>query len=85
MGSTFVMGCIQAMEGERDPRCLMQAFALVPMLCNRFILGELEESLFDVCACYFPVDFNPVSLVHGKFLLHWLPEGNPRDSGIFCK
>uniref|UniRef100_A0A023GGE5 MMS19 nucleotide excision repair protein n=1 Tax=Amblyomma triste TaxID=251400 RepID=A0A023GGE5_AMBTT len=29
------------------------------MLCNEFILGELEESVFDACACYFPVDFNP--------------------------
>ncbi|XP_077501947.1 MMS19 nucleotide excision repair protein isoform X2 [Amblyomma americanum] len=59
MGSKFVHACIQALEGERDPRCLLQVFAIIPMLCNEFILDELEESVFDVCACYFPVDFNP--------------------------
>lgn len=59
IGSRFVQGCIQAIEGERDPRCLLQVFAIIPMICKNFILGELEESVFEVCACYFPVDFNP--------------------------
>ncbi|CAN7999621.1 unnamed protein product [Ixodes pacificus] len=66
MGSKFVLGCIQAMEGERDPRCLLQVFAIVPMLCNEFILGDLEEPLFDVCSCYFPVDFNPPATDPGR-------------------
>ncbi|XP_075533418.1 MMS19 nucleotide excision repair protein [Dermacentor variabilis] len=66
MGSKFVHGCIQAIEGERDPRCLLQVFAIIPMICNNFILGELEESLFEVCACYFPIDFNPPASDAGK-------------------
>ncbi|KAG0413848.1 hypothetical protein HPB47_008990, partial [Ixodes persulcatus] len=66
MGSKFVLGCIQAMEGERDPRCLLQVFAIVPMMCNEFILGDLEEPLFDVCSCYFPVDFNPPATDPGR-------------------
>ncbi|KAL1439302.1 hypothetical protein MTO96_010327 [Rhipicephalus appendiculatus] len=66
IGSRFVQGCIQAIEGERDPRCLMQVFAIIPMICKNFILGELEESVFEVCACYFPVDFNPPASDAGR-------------------
>uniref|UniRef100_A0A131XHH9 MMS19 nucleotide excision repair protein n=1 Tax=Hyalomma excavatum TaxID=257692 RepID=A0A131XHH9_9ACAR len=66
MGSQFLNGCIQAIEGERDPRCLLQMFAIIPMICKNFILGELEQTLFEVCACYFPIDFNPPPNDTGK-------------------
>lgn len=74
MGSKFVLGCIQAVEGERDPRCLLQVFAIVPLLCNEFILGDLEEPLFDVCSCYFPIDFNPPASDPGRITREELAE-----------
>ncbi|KAL3243485.1 hypothetical protein MRX96_020545 [Rhipicephalus microplus] len=57
--SEFVKACIQVIDCETDPRCLLQVFAIIHMMCRNFILGELEESLFEVCANYFPIDFNP--------------------------
>nr|XP_037282762.1 MMS19 nucleotide excision repair protein homolog isoform X1 [Rhipicephalus microplus] len=57
--SEFVKSCIQVIDCETDPRCLLQVFAIINMMCRNFILGELEESLFEVCANYFPIDFNP--------------------------
>ncbi|XP_064465652.1 uncharacterized protein LOC135377267 isoform X2 [Ornithodoros turicata] len=59
-GHLFVSTCIRAVEGERDPRCLLQAFRLLHLLCSTYVLGDAAEALFDVCACYFPVDFSPV-------------------------
>lgn len=74
--SPFVLGCIQAIEGERDPRCLLQVFAIIPMVCSKFILdSSLVEPLFEVCACYFPVDFNPPSREVGQITREELSGG----------
>lgn len=77
MGTTpFILGCVQAIEGERDPRCLLQVFSIIPMLCSKFVLGpSLLESLFEVCACYFPVDFSPPSREVGQITREELAEG----------
>ena len=62
MGTNFVLGFIQAMDGEREPGCLLCAFSVFPIVAASIDAKELTEDLFEVVACYFPVDFTPVSL-----------------------
>lgn len=60
MGVEFLLGFIRSMTGERDPRCLMIAFRLfykVVQLIPPF--GPFVEDLFDVVACYYPIEFKP--------------------------
>lgn len=59
MGSDFVYGFINAMDGERDPRILAFLFDFLPQFLTTFDLGHLSDEMFEVIACYFPVDFNP--------------------------
>lgn len=60
MGSDFVYGFINAMDGERDPRLLVYIYDFFPKFVSRFPLGHLAQETFEVVACYFPIDFNPV-------------------------
>ncbi|GLV44032.1 Mms19 [Carabus blaptoides fortunei] len=57
MGIDFVVGVIQAMDSERDPRNLMLLFNWIPQFLQLTKLGHLTEEMFEVLACYFPVDF----------------------------
>lgn len=59
MGSDFVYGVINAIDGERDPRILLFIFEFVPFVLKTYPLKHLSEEMFEVCACYFPVDFHP--------------------------
>ncbi|OAD54066.1 MMS19 nucleotide excision repair protein like protein, partial [Eufriesea mexicana] len=59
MGPDFIYGVISAIDGERDPRNLMLLFSILPYFMTEFSLGHLTEEMFEVIACYFPVDFNP--------------------------
>lgn len=59
MGSDFVYGVINAIDGERDPRILFSIFDFLPSFLRTFPLAHLAEEMFEVCACYFPVDFHP--------------------------
>lgn len=59
MGSDFVYGVINAMDGERDPRILLSLYEFIPPFLKAFPLGHLAEDMFEVIACYFPIDFNP--------------------------
>ncbi|KAI5740653.1 hypothetical protein M8J76_005886 [Diaphorina citri] len=60
MGPDFVYGVIQSIDGERDPRNLLFLFtSLIPLFFNHFELYHLGEEMFDIMACYFPVDFRP--------------------------
>ncbi|XP_057321632.1 MMS19 nucleotide excision repair protein [Microplitis mediator] len=58
MGPDFVYGVISSMDGESDPRNLMILFDTLPIFLREFPLGHLTEEMFEVLACYFPVDFN---------------------------
>lgn len=60
MGSDLVYGFINAIDGERDPRLLVVLFDFYPKFVKIFPLGHLTEDAFEVVACYFPIDFNPV-------------------------
>ncbi|ESN92570.1 hypothetical protein HELRODRAFT_69243, partial [Helobdella robusta] len=55
----FVLGFTQAVDSERDPRNLLTIFKLVSLIGRRFKLGVVAEDLFEVIACYFPIDFKP--------------------------
>uniref|UniRef100_A0A8D8S2B1 MMS19 nucleotide excision repair protein n=1 Tax=Cacopsylla melanoneura TaxID=428564 RepID=A0A8D8S2B1_9HEMI len=60
MGPDFVYGVIQSIDGERDPRNLIFLFTtLVPLFLKNFEMYHLNEEMFDIMACYFPVDFRP--------------------------
>lgn len=62
MGPDFVFGLISFIEGETDPKCLYHIFKFLPAFIAEFDLGHLSEELFEVLSCYFPVDFNAVSI-----------------------
>ncbi|XP_078052901.1 MMS19 nucleotide excision repair protein isoform X2 [Augochlora pura] len=59
MGPDFIYGFVSYMDGERDPRNLILLFSILPQFIQQFPLGHLTEEVFEVTACYFPVDFNP--------------------------
>ncbi|XP_008313029.1 MMS19 nucleotide excision repair protein homolog [Cynoglossus semilaevis] len=60
LGSDFVFGFVQSMDGERDPRNLLLAFQIAKNIIYRgYDLGKFTEELFEVTGCYFPIDFTP--------------------------
>ncbi|XGW04350.1 hypothetical protein V3C99_015482 [Haemonchus contortus] len=61
MGSDFVLSFIKSVGGERHPRCLPQVFRMFVIVARSFQLGPLVEDLFEVVACYFPVEFKQPS------------------------
>ncbi|KAI8825244.1 Dos2-interacting transcription regulator of RNA-Pol-II-domain-containing protein [Fimicolochytrium jonesii] len=59
MGSDFVAGYIQAMDGEKDPRNLLLAFRIVRTMVETLDYAKFTEDLFSVVFCYFPITFRP--------------------------
>jgi len=59
MGPDFIYGVINMIDGERDPRNLIFLFQFMPTFIKTFPLGHLSEEMFEVFACYFPIDFYP--------------------------
>ena len=68
-GSALVSEVVAAVDGERDPRCLLLSFRIVRQLVvvlrgggpgGQAVLSDSAEELFDVIACYFPISFVPV-------------------------
>uniref|UniRef100_A0A3Q3VTJ6 MMS19 nucleotide excision repair protein n=1 Tax=Mola mola TaxID=94237 RepID=A0A3Q3VTJ6_MOLML len=60
LGTDFVFGFVQSMDGERDPRNLLLAFQVAKNIIHRgYNLGKFTEELFEVTSCYFPIDFTP--------------------------
>ncbi|XP_023311835.1 MMS19 nucleotide excision repair protein homolog isoform X2 [Anoplophora glabripennis] len=53
----LVYGVISSIDGERDPRNLMFLFKWLKSFLTTIPLGHLTEEMFEVIACYFPVDF----------------------------
>ncbi len=61
MNHDFVFGYLQMIDGERDPRNLLLIFSLTPRVLS-IVSGwenRLAEELFDVCACYYPINYKP--------------------------
>lgn len=59
MQSDFIYGVINALDGERDPRNLLFLFEFMPTFIKNFPLRHLSEEMFEIFACYFPIDFYP--------------------------
>ncbi|CAN0032463.1 unnamed protein product, partial [Discosporangium mesarthrocarpum] len=62
MGAEFVLGLVQSLEGEKDPRCLVVGLSSLRMVQAGFapsVVEETCEAVFDATACYFPVTFTP--------------------------
>lgn len=57
MGLDYVYGVISAVDGERNPKNLIQLFNWFPIFTKTVHLGHLTEEAFEILACYFPVDF----------------------------
>lgn len=59
MGTDFMYGVIQAIDGERDPRNLLFLFEFMPRFISTYPLRHFNEEMFEVFSCYFPIDFHP--------------------------
>ncbi|KAH8418463.1 hypothetical protein KR009_004452 [Drosophila setifemur] len=59
MAGDFVYGLINSIDGERDPRNLDIIFTFMPEFMSTYKLLHLAEEMFEIFACYFPIDFNP--------------------------
>ncbi|KAL0023064.1 hypothetical protein WJX79_007041 [Trebouxia sp. C0005] len=76
-GIDVISGVIAAIDGEKDPRCLLLSFELSQQVVKIYesspsvpaaqeSLQANYEELFDVVACYFPISFTPPpNNVHG--------------------
>lgn len=61
MGTDFVKGYIELIEGEKDPRNLVYIFAMDRVVLIEWdsLDSETIENFFDVTYCYFPITFRP--------------------------
>ena len=60
IAAEFVCGFVQSVDSEKDPHNLLMCLRLVEIVAKEFILDStLAEQLFEVVACYFPIDFSP--------------------------
>eukprot|EP01061_Rhynchopus_euleeides_P045770 TRINITY_DN838_c0_g2_i1.p1 TRINITY_DN838_c0_g2~~TRINITY_DN838_c0_g2_i1.p1 ORF type:complete len:869 (+),score=260.04 TRINITY_DN838_c0_g2_i1:93-2699(+) len=62
----FLGAFIAAIDGERDPRCLLKTFCIhakASMLLQAEGMAtaspQLHEDMFDVISCYFPIAYSP--------------------------
>ncbi|KAJ3189419.1 mms19 nucleotide excision repair [Gaertneriomyces sp. JEL0708] len=58
-GKEFVLGFIQVMDGEKDPRNLLLAFRTIQEIIGKLDYASHAEDLFSVVFCYFPITFRP--------------------------
>jgi len=60
----FICGFVQAVDLEKDPRNLLVCLRLVEIVAKEFTLDNtLAEQLFEVVACYYPIDFSPPAVL----------------------
>ncbi|XP_075107436.1 MMS19 nucleotide excision repair protein homolog [Nicotiana tabacum] len=62
LGDDLVYGICEAIDGEKDPQCLMLIFRVVEVLAQLFPessgpLANFAGDLFDILGCYFPIHF----------------------------
>jgi DNA repair/transcription protein MET18/MMS19 len=58
----FCAEFIKAMDGEKDPRCLLYCLRISAILLSPSFseaTAPLMSEIFDVTACYFPITFKP--------------------------
>ncbi|TKR60562.1 hypothetical protein L596_027791 [Steinernema carpocapsae] len=59
-GLDALLSFIRAASGERDPRCLLKVFHMFIYIVHEIDLGVFVEDMFEVVACYYPIEFKPV-------------------------
>ncbi|XP_012069080.1 MMS19 nucleotide excision repair protein homolog isoform X1 [Jatropha curcas] len=62
MGEDLIYGICEAIDGERDPQCLMLTFHIVELLVQLFTepcspISSFAGDLFGILGCYFPIHF----------------------------
>lgn len=58
IGRDFVVGIIQAVDMEKDPRNLLVSFDLIKSTIQNIpVFSEFCEEIFEIIACYFPISF----------------------------
>ncbi|CAI4223410.1 unnamed protein product [Auanema sp. JU1783] len=60
LGADVLLSFIKTVGGERDPRCLLIVFKLQLLVTKSFVVEPFSEDLFEVMACYYPVEFKPL-------------------------
>ncbi|KAJ3721001.1 ARM repeat-containing protein [Lentinula raphanica] len=59
MNDDFIGRYIALVDGEKDPRNLLVAFAIDRVIIIEFDTANFVESLFNITFCYFPITFRP--------------------------
>ncbi|KAI5295599.1 hypothetical protein KEM52_000871 [Ascosphaera acerosa] len=59
MGDASLVGVLDLVTGERDPRNLMVSFSLVRMLMAEWEIAGHVDALFETVYNYFPITFKP--------------------------
>jgi DNA repair/transcription protein MET18/MMS19 len=59
INNDFVYGFTQVLDGEKDPRNLMNAFHIMKTIVDNFDISAHVEDIFEVTFCYFPITFKP--------------------------
>ncbi|XP_050295403.1 MMS19 nucleotide excision repair protein homolog [Anthonomus grandis grandis] len=75
MGIDFVFGVMSSIDGERDPKNLLYIFKWLQDFLSIVQLGHLDEEMFDVLSCYFPVDFKTPPSDKNKITREELAQG----------
>ncbi|KAJ9179251.1 hypothetical protein P3X46_011061 [Hevea brasiliensis] len=62
LGEDLIYGICEAIDGEKDPQCLMLAFHIVEVLMQLFPdpcgpISNFAGDLFGILGCYFPIHF----------------------------
>ncbi|KAK6914821.1 MMS19, C-terminal [Dillenia turbinata] len=62
LGDDLVYGICEAVDGEKDPQCLMLTFHIIEILAKLFPdpcgpVANFAGDLFDILGCYFPIHF----------------------------
>ncbi|XP_050235075.1 MMS19 nucleotide excision repair protein homolog isoform X2 [Mercurialis annua] len=62
LGEDLIYGICEAIDGEKDPQCLMLTFHIVEMLGKLFLdpcgpISNFVGDLFAILGCYFPIHF----------------------------
>ncbi|KAI2786031.1 hypothetical protein POX_h09796 [Penicillium oxalicum] len=59
MGDTSLVGIVDLMTGEKDPRNLMMVFSIMKVVMIEWDISNHVELLFDSVYNYFPITFRP--------------------------
>lgn len=64
----FTMAFMQSAQGEREPIVLILVLKIHYKVASRLKLGVVTEDMFEMVACYFPLDYEPDPNNKGPFI-----------------